>query len=223
MRFKREKSTRKQNANNGNVDVLNPDTLDFLTVYQYCLIIISDSVVKAIRIYSIDSLCSSDEDDENDTNSINSNMKPSNLSNDRTIDSKDFRRVVKGLWLSYLNKFMTSDSNISDAFYRQREEVYSNNNTSNTNDYHDNSGSVGDGGGGVRNNTPNINKKYVDTRNYYNNTHPLHPSKPLLLGFVYLALRQLRTWVIPADIVRWCQQGLIPYNNLWQVSKQSIL
>lgn len=43
----------------------------------------------------------------------------------------------------------------------------------------------------------------------------LAPSKPLLLGFLYLACRQLRSWVIPADIVRWCATGVLPVVNLW--------
>jgi hypothetical protein len=41
------------------------------------------------------------------------------------------------------------------------------------------------------------------------------PSKPLILGFVNLACRILRTWVIPGDIVRWCQNGALPILNLW--------
>ena len=44
----------------------------------------------------------------------------------------------------------------------------------------------------------------------------LAPSKPLLLGFLYLACRQLRSWVLPADLVRWCQTGALPLSNLWE-------
>ena len=44
----------------------------------------------------------------------------------------------------------------------------------------------------------------------------LAPSKPLLLGFLYLACRHLRSWVIPADLVRWCADGVLPLNNLWE-------
>lgn len=44
----------------------------------------------------------------------------------------------------------------------------------------------------------------------------LAPSKPLLLGFLYLACRKLRSWVIPADLVRWCQTGALPLSNLWE-------
>jgi hypothetical protein len=46
--------------------------------------------------------------------------------------------------------------------------------------------------------------------------HPLFPSKPLLLGFLYLALRLERLDVLPADLVRWCERGLLPYVNLWE-------
>lgn len=42
------------------------------------------------------------------------------------------------------------------------------------------------------------------------------PSKPLLLGFVNLACRIVRSWVIPGDIVRWCQNGALPILNLWK-------
>lgn len=41
-------------------------------------------------------------------------------------------------------------------------------------------------------------------------------SKPLLLGFLYLACRQLRSCVISADLVRWCADGVLPFNNLWE-------
>lgn len=40
------------------------------------------------------------------------------------------------------------------------------------------------------------------------------PSKITLLGFVYLALRLLRSWVLPSDLVRWCWRGKIPFVNL---------
>ncbi len=46
--------------------------------------------------------------------------------------------------------------------------------------------------------------------------HPLYPTKPLLLGFIYLTLRVERLDIIPADIVRWCERGLIPYSNIWE-------
>ncbi len=41
------------------------------------------------------------------------------------------------------------------------------------------------------------------------------PSKALLLGFIYLACRMLRSWIIPGDIIRWCDHGLIPIVDIW--------
>ena len=40
---------------------------------------------------------------------------------------------------------------------------------------------------------------------------PVAPTKPLLLGFVYLGLRLQKSWIVPADIVRWCQVGGTPF------------
>lgn len=56
--------------------------------------------------------------------------------------------------------------------------------------------------------------------NDYANTSPdsstVLPTKPLLLGFLYLAVRLLRdVCIIPQDIVRWCEQGLLSYTTLW--------
>lgn len=46
--------------------------------------------------------------------------------------------------------------------------------------------------------------------------HPLFPSKPLLMGFVYLTLRIHRSWVTPAEMVHCCLSGRLPYSNLWE-------
>jgi hypothetical protein len=40
------------------------------------------------------------------------------------------------------------------------------------------------------------------------------PSKVLLLGFVCLGLRILRSWVMPSDIVQWCHRGVIPFLSI---------
>ena len=47
-------------------------------------------------------------------------------------------------------------------------------------------------------------------------THPLLPSKPLLLGFIYLTFRIMRSNIIICDIIRWCEHSIIPYINLWE-------
>ena len=41
------------------------------------------------------------------------------------------------------------------------------------------------------------------------------PSRQLLLGFLYLACRSLRSYVIPGDFVRWASEGALPICNLW--------
>mmetsp|Transcript_7700 Transcript_7700/g.11425 ORF Transcript_7700/g.11425 Transcript_7700/m.11425 type:complete len:677 (-) Transcript_7700:293-2323(-) len=48
------------------------------------------------------------------------------------------------------------------------------------------------------------------------------PSKPLLLGMVYLGCRLLRSWVTPGDIVRWCEQGQVPYFRVWDLLPERI-
>jgi hypothetical protein len=45
--------------------------------------------------------------------------------------------------------------------------------------------------------------------------HPVFPTKPLLLGFLYLVIRMHRLDIIIADIIRWIERGLIPYMSLW--------
>lgn len=45
-------------------------------------------------------------------------------------------------------------------------------------------------------------------------SHPLLPSKQLLLALVYLALRVLRMDVLIADLLRWVESGAIPFINL---------
>ena len=41
------------------------------------------------------------------------------------------------------------------------------------------------------------------------------PSGILLLGFLYYACRLLRLWITPADLVKWCMQGDLPYYRLF--------
>lgn len=45
--------------------------------------------------------------------------------------------------------------------------------------------------------------------------HPLLLTKTVLLGFMYLSLRVSRSAVLPCDMVRWCEEGTLPYANLW--------
>jgi hypothetical protein len=53
--------------------------------------------------------------------------------------------------------------------------------------------------------------------------HPLHPSKPLLLGFIYLVCRIERLSLIQADIKRWIIRGDIPYVHIWQSLPEVLL
>ena len=46
---------------------------------------------------------------------------------------------------------------------------------------------------------------------------PILPTKHLLLGFVYLAARQLGASLIPADLVRWSFEGRLPFANYLEV------
>merc|ERR1711871_800880 len=45
---------------------------------------------------------------------------------------------------------------------------------------------------------------------------PVLPSKNLILGFISLAARNLRSWLQPHDILRWVQNGLTSYNCFLQ-------
>ena len=51
--------------------------------------------------------------------------------------------------------------------------------------------------------------------------HPLFPTKPLLLGFLYLVIRVHRLEFIIPDIIRWIDRGLIPYLTLWDCLPES--
>lgn len=51
----------------------------------------------------------------------------------------------------------------------------------------------------------------MDERN-----HPFFPTKPLLLGFLALNIRILRLDILPTDICKWIERGLIPYSNIWE-------
>jgi hypothetical protein len=59
----------------------------------------------------------------------------------------------------------------------------------------------------------------VEFENIYFSNHPLqhppYPTKNLIFGLIYFALRLEFSWVIPGDLVRWCMLGRVPYVNLW--------
>ena len=57
---------------------------------------------------------------------------------------------------------------------------------------------------------------------YPTKCHPLPLSKTLLISFVYLALRLKRTWILPSDLVRWIDNGLIPFTNLYGILPDSV-
>ena len=46
--------------------------------------------------------------------------------------------------------------------------------------------------------------------------HPIFPTKHLIYGFVYLALRLERSWVVPGDLIRWIKAGRVVYSALWE-------
>jgi hypothetical protein len=52
--------------------------------------------------------------------------------------------------------------------------------------------------------------------------HPLFPTKPLLLGFLYLVIRLHRLEFIIPDIIRWIERGLVPYLTLWDCLPESV-
>ena len=60
------------------------------------------------------------------------------------------------------------------------------------------------------------------------NTHPFSEdgtpmlTKPLLLGFIALACRNLRSWILPCHLVQWSVDGLVPYLTLWEALPDEI-
>lgn len=119
---------------------------------------------------------------------------------------KQFIDMIGDFWFNYLNAWSCCSYSMIDAFSRHTDEDFDQSNF----DYFSGDDEVGnlfdeDGS----------NKKI-------SNKHPLYPSKPLMLGFAYLAIRTLRLGIIPADLVRWCLEGKIPYNSLWEIIPFSI-
>ncbi len=66
-------------------------------------------------------------------------------------------------------------------------------------------------------NQPNIPIEYDPS------IHLIYPSKFVLLAIIYIALRQLKSWVIIADIVRWTKNGDIPYINVYSQLPPALL
>ena len=58
---------------------------------------------------------------------------------------------------------------------------------------------------------------------YDHSIHPNYPSKYVLLAIIYLALRQLKSWVIIADLVRWVEHDDIPYHNVYSKLSSAVL
>lgn len=42
-----------------------------------------------------------------------------------------------------------------------------------------------------------------------------------MIAFVYLTCRLQRSAIIPSDMIRWCESGLIPYSGLYDVIPDS--
>lgn len=45
----------------------------------------------------------------------------------------------------------------------------------------------------------------------------LEPSRLMLLGLINLACRLSRSWITPADLIRWCRQERIPYTQAYEL------
>eukprot|EP01039_Chlorochromonas_danica_P006757 gene6757-7467_t len=55
-----------------------------------------------------------------------------------------------------------------------------------------------------------------------NYQHPHFISRPLMLAFLYITIRLERYDILPADLVRWCERGLLPYVTIWEHFPESI-
>lgn len=114
-----------------------------------------------------------------------------------------YRNTLKSVWLDYLNRWNTD------------QQVHPPQQSDNRNDKRarfKGTTKCSLGAGFTR--STKYQCKCRDVGNV--NSHPLFPSKPLLLGFVYLTFRIMRSDVLIADIVRWCESGAVPYANLWE-------
>lgn len=104
--------------------------------------------------------------------------------------SNSFIKYIQYLWSEYLIVWMNSNCPMLDCIYRHPNCNY---------DF--------------------LGENFRGNNDVTMNKHPLTPSIPLLLGFIYLACRQQRLPILVQDIVRWINEGLIPYNNLWPYAK----
>lgn len=115
------------------------------------------------------------------------------LISSNNLPNKDFQMTLKSLWTRYLEAWKNADSDCEMSFaFRPPSKEHS---------------------------APSAVYCYCKTEKL---DHPLFPTKPLLLGFLYLVIRIHRLEVIIPDLIRWVEQGLLPYITLWDCLPDTI-
>lgn len=110
---------------------------------------------------------------------------------------------VEFLWFEYLKSWQKSGKNISRYFMKSKE------NSSPRKKARKNDESSTD--------SESDDKDIIESVD-----EELPPTRPLMLGFIYFAARNLRSWIVPSTIVLWIQQGLLPYTNLMEIMPDDI-
>ena len=149
------------NNNKKTDDNDNISLLEYLEIYQYCLVLLLQKVLNKVNIT-----------DEDIISNYNNNMKKT--------------------WFAYLNKWSDSDCscrcNLKYSFYNNKRKLCKCElNSSKKNN----------------NNNNNNNNEEIKTEC----AHPLHLTKPLMLGFVAVVIVEQRNGIVFADLVRWCESG----------------
>lgn len=146
------------------------------------------------------------------------------------INSAQLVDVVKSIWFRYLDLWRRSGGSMKNWFSRKQ---HSGTYLSNSGVDSSSSGAAKDLTGNKRSAVRSLpfTNDSDDSANSDNDTalkstqkrkranldpvDVVAPTKPLLLGFLYLAIRTMRSWVIPADLSRWCIDGILPIANLF--------
>jgi hypothetical protein len=232
-----DKSNRNSSDNDSRHSKLDeiPDSLEVLKLYQFCLQMIFDTALIASEV-----LVDGVEATSKGSSSSSSNGRKS-ASDSSNAMAEIYRNTLKTIWMDYLqawNIYSNSTSPVEttteingskrkrSSFHRQRRKcdiaqgftrstkrvcrchwLGNSPAVASSKVNAANSKNVGDAGAG-RAGAGMVPSAVLQ--------HPLFPTKQLLLGFVYATFRVMRSPVLPADIVRWCEEGTIPYANLWE-------
>jgi len=193
--FQRQKSKR----DNLLIGIDEPDVLQYFVVYQYCLKVLVDQVQRYISTYV--------HADQTDGTTCSPGDGSINAEGQGSLSLMD---RVKDLWFRYLSQCQEKHVGVHDFLKRATKPAKRANRKGKRvgpRSFPAAAGAAGSGSGvqvaGRKRGRPV--GPYIASQPAA--THVL-PTKPLLLGFVYLALRLTRNQcVLPSDLVRLCEHG----------------